>query len=108
MKSHERKWVRWSLLIAAMILFFLAAGYVFTEASNYVIEPKVLARFRYLAQTEDVAIERSSNNHFLFGHPHRVDYEVMVKDKTHKGGCDLAAFSVLNCWLEEGENGRLN
>ena len=101
------KWIKWSITITIVILFFLAAGYVFTEASNYWLEPKVLARFRYLARTEDVTIVSHSNNHFLFGHPHSVKYQLMVKGKIHQGECDLAAFSVMRCWFEDAENGRL-
>lgn len=100
--------IKASLVTATAVLLFLAAGYVFTESSNYVLEPKVLARFKDIAKTEDVAMVSHSNNHFLFGHPHSVKYQLIVKGKIHQGECDLAAFSVLRCWFEGGQYGRLD
>lgn len=104
------KWIKWPLVIAIAILLFLAAGYAFTETSNHVLEPKVLARFKDIARTEDVTILSHSNNHFLFGHPHSVKYQLMVKDKIHQGECDLGAFSksTIRCWFEGGQYGRLD
>lgn len=82
-------------IFGAFILFFLCA--VMSSCNNRITDDIAIPQFKELFDTDNVTIERKSNDALFFGDMHDVTYQLRIDGKLVAGRCTSSTFSAPVC-----------
>ncbi len=95
-----------AVVIAIIMLVVIGGAYfAYSATSNMITEGKAVARFENIAGTDNIQVERKTNNWIIVGDPYDVTFELVINGKKAGGRCVAGYFSVMVCRIYDSKSG---